>query len=409
MTIYTFVRSMAGALAACVMTAGVLTGCSDNAASPLPPDSDPLGNNATVRTSDPVSQQEANEVRTNARANANDTIIVQPHEAAETARGQYPNAQVYSINLDYDRDSVNYEVVVKSNGRYYVVVVDPQTGQVIDKYEIREEQVGSDTVIVVRVVTIKVKEARDRAVRIVNGDCVEINLEEIEGRPTYVIIVLTPDNRYVTLYIDADTGRQRKLKDDGECDDDGDGDRHKNKKGRGHYRHGNGKGYGHRYHCHCECTDDDGQQIPRNMISVDSARVIVRSMIDSATINHARLEIRDTTNATYELRVTRDSNVYVFRLNAITGALIEASQTGGRFDSTSHEFQPRVQGDTLVALSVARVAAVAQLVGTVEGWKLAYDQAEAKWIYTFRIRETATGTRKEVLVDAKTGTFIRIR
>ena len=97
---------------------------------------------------------------------------------------------------------------------------------------------------------------REPLTKLVSGDCVEVNLEEIDGKATYVIVILTQDNRYVTLYIDADSGRERKLKDDGKCSD-GD-DKHKNKRGRGHYRHGNGKGYGHRWHCHCECTDDDG-------------------------------------------------------------------------------------------------------------------------------------------------------
>jgi uncharacterized membrane protein YkoI len=415
MTMFKFARSMAGALAACIMTAGILTGCSDNAASPLPPDQDPLGNNATVETSDPVSQQEANEVRENVRNNANDSIAVQPDEAAQTARNEYPNAEVYSVNLDYDRDSVNYECIVKSNGKYYVVVVDPQTGEVLDKHEIEEDKVAHITVIIIRPVVVKVKEAKEKASKLVSGDCVEVNLEEIDGRPTYVIVILTQDNRYVTLYIDADSGRERKLKDDGKCsdddgdDDDDDGDKHKNKRGRGHYRHGNGKGYGHRWHCHCECTDDDGNEIPDslNVIKTDSARAIVRTMVDSVTVSEVKLVTQDTANVFYDVTFNRDSSVYVVRLNAKTGEMVEATQTGGRFDSTSYEFTPRVPGDTLVVLSVARTAALTQVPGTVQGWKLSYSTTDQKWIYTFTVLETASSTTKKVIVDAETGTYLR--
>ncbi|HVK39244.1 MAG TPA: PepSY domain-containing protein [Candidatus Kapabacteria bacterium] len=409
---------MAGALAACVLTAGVLTGCSDNAASPLPPDTDPLGNNATIQTSDPVSPQEANDVRNNVRKNADDSIAVQPDEAAETARKEYPNAEVYSVNLDYDRDSVNYECIVKSGGKYYVVVIDPQTGEVIDKDEVDEDKVAYITVIIIRPQTVKVKDAKERAKKVVNGDCVEINLEEVDGRTTYVIVILTQDNRYVTVYIDAESGRERKLKDDGKCseddDDDDDGDKHKNKRGRGHYRHGNGKGYGHKYHCHCECTDDDGQEIPDslNVIKIDSARSIVRTMVDSTTISNVKLVTQDTANVYYDVTFNRDSSVYLVRLDAKTGRFISATQTGGRFDSTSYEFRPPVVSDssgtdTLVALSVARTAATAQVIGPVIGWKLEFDTTENKWVYTFTIRETATNTEKKVLVDAVTGVYIR--
>lgn len=421
MTKYTLTRSVAGAFAACLFSAAVLAGCSDNAASPLPPDTDPIGTNATVQTSDPVSPQEANEVRENARRNAGDTIVVQPSDAAETARKEYPGCEVYSVNLDYDRDTLNYEVVVKQGGRYYIVVIDPQTGEVVSREELPEERTGYVRVIVIRPTVVKIREAKERAGRVVgNGDCVEVNLEEVDGRPTYVIVILTPDNRYVTVYVDAETGRERKLDKDGECteaddrdsdsDSDSDGkDKHKNKRGRGHYRHGNGKGYGHKYHCHCECTDDGGTQIPDSVITIDSARAITRSMVDSVTINEIQLKMVDSANVTYEVKLSRDSNTYVITLNALDGSLVEATQTGGRFDSTSAEFRPHIVGDTLVPLSVARTAATAQVVGPVEGWSLEFDTTENKWVYTFQIRETATDTRKEVLVDAKTGTFIRIR
>jgi uncharacterized membrane protein YkoI len=413
MTMFKFARTVAGAFAACLLTAGVLTGCSDNAASPLPPDQDPLGNNATVETSDPVSQQEANEVRSNVAKNANDSIVVQPDEAAETARKEYPNAEVYSVNLDYDRDSVNYECIVKSDGKYYVVVVDPQTGEVIEKKEIDESRVSHITVIIIRPVQVKVKDAKDKAKKLVNGECVEVNLEEIDGRPTYVIVILTQDNRYVTIYLDGDTGRERKLSDDGKCggddSDDDDGDGHKNKRGRGHYRHGNGKGYGHRWHCHCECTDDSGNEIPDslNVISTDSVRAISRTMVDSVTVSEVKINTTDTANVFYTVKMNRDSSTYELEVDAKTGKLIEARQIGGRFDSTSYEFRPYVPGDTLVFLSVARNAALAQVPGTVQAWQLEYSTSDSKWIYTFTIMETATSTTKKVIVDAETGTYLR--
>lgn len=418
MIMYKYARSMAGAIAACLLTAGVLVGCSDNAASPLPPDTDPLGNNATVKTSDPVPAQEANEVRSNARKHANDTINVQPDSAARIASNEYPGCEVYSINLDFDSDSADYEVIVKQGGTYYVVVIDPQSGKVKEKREISDDQVANVRIIIINVTRVKVKEAKARATTAVKGECVEVNLEEVDGKPTYVIVILTDDNRYVTIYIDAETGRERKLSDEGKCgdedkdsdDNDSDsdkGDKHKNKRGRGHYRHHKdrkGKGYGHKYHCSCECTDNGGTQIPKDVISLDSARAITRTIVDSATIKSIKLNIADTAKMSYDIKLTRDSNEYDLKLNARTGALIEITQTKGSFDSS--EFRPRVVGDTLVALSVARTAAIASVVGTIQSWKLAYDTTRAKWIYTFRIKATATGTTTDVLVDAKTGLIV---
>lgn len=411
MIMYKISRSLLGAFAACLITAGALTGCSDNAASPLPPDTDPLGNNATVETSDPVSPQEANEVRTNAQKHANDSIVVQPNDAATTARSEYPGCDVMSVNLDYDRDTLYYEVIVRSNGKYYIVKIDPQSGDVIEKSELDADKVKIINVIIIRQTTVKVKEAKDRATKVIKGDCIEVNLEEIDGRQTYVIIILTSDNRYVTVYVDGETGRERKLNESTTCDQkdsdkdsDSDGPGRKDKKGRGHYRHGQGKGYGHKYHCHCECTDDDNKGIPDSLLTIDSAKAITRTMIDSVTFEKVQLSVLDTTSV-YDLTLSRDSNTYVLRLNAKTGALVEASQTGGNFDSS--EFRPRVTGDTLVALSVARTAAIAQVIGTIQGWKLSYSIPDAKWIYVFTIKETSSSSVKKVVVDAKTGVYMR--
>ena len=58
---------------------------------------------------------------------------------------------------------------------------------------------------------------------------------------------------------------------------------------------------------------------------------------------------------------------------------------------------------------MARTAALAQLAGDVTMWTLEYDTTEAKWIYTFEIKPAASAQKKQVLVDAKTGTFIRIK
>ena len=41
-------------------------------------------------------------------------------------------------------------------------------------------------------------------------------------------------------------------------------------------------------------------------------------------------------------------------------------------------------------------------------WKLQRDTTNAKWMYTFDIKETATGNVKHVEVDAKTGTVSKV-
>ncbi len=379
-----------------------LAGCSDNATGPAPNDNNPPGSTGTVEISDPVPAQEATEVRINVQRNSQDTIILSLDQIIQAA---IQNGELLGINLDYDADSLNYECVVRSGGKVYLVVIDPKSGTIKKKQEITNYYYT--TAIIIRTLTVKAKEAKDRAHQITEGDIVECNLENIDDRPTYVIVILSRDNRYVTCYIDAETGKEREIKDKGKC---GNGDT--KKRGRGHYRHGNGHGYGHRYHCHCECenndsTDvDDSTKIPTGVISVDSARTIAGHVIDSVQITDAKIRVTNDSTAFYDLKMQRDSNRYELTLNAFNGSVVSIKQTSGNFASS--DYAPVVAGDSLVKLSVARTAALAQLTGTVTAWKLEYDQTEAKWVYTFDVK-TAANENKQVLVDAKTGIFIRIK
>jgi uncharacterized membrane protein YkoI len=391
----------------------VLVGCSDNSTGPAPTDQNPPGSNASVEISDPVSQAEADSVRDNVRRNASDTLVITLDDAIIRALAQAIGAELLGVHLDYDRDELNYECVVRQNGRVYVVVIDPKNGNVKKKEELNDTAYHYPGVIVVRPIKVKVKDAQRRARELSDGDVVECNIENYDGQPTYVVVILTRENRYVTVYIDAETGKEKKVKDDGACEDtDHDG---KRKKGRGHYRHGRGHGYGHRHHCHCECQDDDGDghgggdttQVRDSVITKDSANTIVRGMFtDSMQIVEAKLETKNDSTAFYNYKLQRDSNHYELVLNAFTGGFVSIKQTAGNADST--EFIPAVKGDTLVKLSVARTAAIAQLAGAVQTWKLEYDAADAKWVYTFEIKP-ATGDNKQVVVDAKTGLFIRIK
>ena len=413
MTQIHFFRAVGKVAASCFLAATLLVGCADTSTGPLPPDSDPLGYNATVNQSDPVPAEEANEVRENVRKTSVDTVTITPDSVVHIVRKEYPDGEILGINLDYDRDILYYECIVRSGGRTYIVVVSTKDGKVKEKREITRETHSYTTVIVIeKIKVIRIKEIRERAIKVVNGDIVEINIEEIEGKPTYVVVILTRENRYVTIFIDAENGKERKLKNNGECDDDDDDDRdhkdrHKNKKGRGHYRHGKGKGYGHRYHCHCECVDDRGERLPTGVISVDSATALTRTMVDSAQTREVRILVQDSNKVFYEIKVVRDSNAYTLKLDAFNGSLVEARQTGGNMQTS--EFRPQVKGDTLVALSVARTAALAQVPGTVTGWRLENDATEKKWIYTFEITPTGGGDKKGVQVDAKTGAYIRTK
>lgn len=422
-------RMMSIPVAICAFVITTLIGCSDNTTDPLNSAGNAFGVNATVETSDPVSVTEATEVRTNAQRNADDTVAVQADEVVRIATQEVPGAEVLEIRLDYDRDSLNYECVVRSGGKVYVIVISPKDGKVKEKKEVKEYYYTGTLVIDVNVV--RVRQACDRAREIVDGDVVEANLEQVEGEPVYIIIILTRENRYVTFYIDAKTGKEKKLKNENRCRGkndssmvdttgastdsvhSGDCDRHDNKRGRGHYRHGKGKGYGHYYHCHCDCDCDDdndngnGGTDSLQVITKDSARVLVQGMFDAdATVGEPTLNTVDDSTAFYETVVEKGDNRYEVTLNAKTGELVEVTQTAGDFENG--EFEPPTvgAGTTLVLFSVARTAALAQLAGPIQSWTLARNQTENRWVYTFKVQDPATTTVKTVRIDAETGLFI---
>lgn len=394
-----------------MLMASIITGCSDSSTDPGTPDVDPMAADASAEVSDPVNQSEGDSVRNNVRRNQADSNVVSIDTTIIIVRNANPGCEVLGVNVDYDSDTLTYDCIIRENGRVYVVKVDAKTGKIKEKKEIANYYYTQ--VIVIREI-IHVHEARERSRQYVRGDVVEVNLENIDGRPTYVIVVLTRDNRYVTIYIDAENGSGRRVG-NGECsgghdDDDGHGKK-KKKHGRGHYRHGKGHGYGHEYRCHCECSDNPGGDTTTvNVIKVDSARSIVRSYIDSSVVSEVRLDSLNDSTFFYVVKSNRDSNTYEFRINAINGVFISAKQTGGNIDSS--EFRPptirrdSATVDSLVTLSAARTAAKAQFPGTVTAWSLEYDTTEAKWVYTFEI-QPASGDKKKVLVDAVTGAYIR--
>jgi uncharacterized membrane protein YkoI len=388
-----------------IACASFVTGCADATQSPVAPNPNPATVDATVQISDPVSSQEADSVRILVRRNSGDTTIISPDQIITIIITQNPDYELLGVNLDYDSDTLSYECVVRKGGKVYVVVIDPKAGTVKEQKEITEYYYPE--VIYVRHITVKPKEAKDRAKKLTDGDVVECNLEQIDDRPTYVIVILTRDNRYVTTYVDCETGRERKLKSKGDCDDEG-GDGHKNKHGRGHYRHGRGHGYGHMFHCHCSCGDGNGSsdttKIPTGAIKADSANYIASHMIDSLKVTETKIDSVNDSTAYYNIKGERDSNRYEIKLNAFTGKLVSIKQVAGNF--TTSEYTPKVQGDTLVPMSVARTVAVGKVTGTIQMWKLEYDTTQSKWIYTFSIVETSSGTVKEVTVDAKTGAYI---
>lgn len=206
----------------------------------------------SVLYSEPIATIEADSVRGAVGRTSQDTNIIATSQAAQTAQAEYPGSDMLGINLNYDtEDSLVYECVVRHEARYYVVVINPYTGTVV-----RSTQTDSayyNEIIVPHLIVFDVR-AIIRQIRTLmpNAMTVECNMEQIENRPTYVVIMLTGDNRYAILFIDAQTGKERRLTFDGYCNDD---DKHKNKKGKGHYRHGKGHGYGHYYHCNCDCDD----------------------------------------------------------------------------------------------------------------------------------------------------------
>ncbi len=388
----------------------VLAGCSENTTGPAPTDTNPPGTNATVDISDPVSEEEANSVRNNAQRNAADTIIISIDEAITRAIQESGGGELLGVTLDYDRDELNYECVVRNSGKAYLIVIDPRNGTVKKKEQI--ENFYYPEIIIIRPIVVKIKQAKEQAKKFTKGDVIECNLENVDGRITYIVIILSPERRYVTLYIDAETGRERKLEDNGRCKEE----KKKNKRSRGHYRYGKGYGYGHHHHCYCNCDTNgnggDTTKVPSGIISVDSVKTIINATLDSVVINEIKLNVENDSTARYNIKISRDSNRYEIVLDAFKGSLISISQTAG--DLTNAEYHPVITkdsatSDTLVALSVARTAALAQFAGTVTMWTLDYDKTEAKWIYTFEVQPAGTGNRKQVVVDATTGAFIRIK
>ena len=252
-------------LLALVVAAG-MSGCGEP---PAAPDTT-VESDGTILKSDQVSEEEAEEVRANARKNQSVRIVAQPADILSFLQRLFDKAEILGINLDYDRTDLKYECLIREGKKVYIVVVDPEKGMVIDKREINDSSVTYTTTInVITNISITVNQACERGRGVAPGDVVEANLEVIEGKATYIIVILTSENRYITLFIDAKSGKERKLKEcedkdddddkhkghDHECDDDDHHHHHKHKKGRGHYRHGKGKGYGHyhhHHHCHCD-------------------------------------------------------------------------------------------------------------------------------------------------------------
>ncbi len=410
------IRSFGGVFAAVLVTlASLVGGCADNSTEPPSSDVDPVGYPGTVQISDSVSADEAASVRQNVKTNSADSSgAISSEEAADAVVKEHPDAEILGVNLDYDRSGpANYEVVIRENGKVYVVIVDRKNGNIVETSEI--DNYKYSRTVIIKKHYIKCKDVEKKVRDQFKGDVVEVNLEDVEDRATYIIIILTRENRYVTVYIDAEDGRERKLKNNGDCDDDDHGDKHKNKRGRGHYRHGKGHGYGHHYHCDCQCDDDDDDngnpgddstQTEIKVIPRDSARVIAASMIDSAEVLDIELNIRNDSTAFYQIDIERDSNRYDVTLDAKTGALVEIKQTSG--DVANSDFAPQVQGDSLVSVKVARTAALTQVPGTVQSWKLEYDASDKKWMYTFEITTAAAGDVKKVKVDAKTGQVAKV-
>lgn len=393
-----------------VILAGLVGGCANNATEPQTTDRSPVGDPGTVKVSDPVSDTEATSVRSNVQRNAADTNEIAPDKAIEIVLTQYPDAEVLGINLDYDREGpANYECVIRRNGKVYVVVVSRDDGQIVETSEVQNYYYT--TVIVIKPDAVKCREISKKYKQQFKGDVVEINLEQVDDRPTYIVVILTNANRYVTVYVDAETGKERHVKDD--CDKENEQeDAHKNKHGRGHYRHGNGHGYGHNYHCHCSCDDNGGSDstntdstLTDRVISRDSARAVASGMIDSSQSGDVTLLVKNDSTAYYDVALERDSNSYEVRLNALTGDLVSIKQTAGDFDST--DYQPHVAGDTLISLDSARSVARGQVAGTIGWWKLEFDQSQSKWVYTFEIAPS-TGTPKQVEVDARTGAVLKV-
>ena len=124
-------------------------------------------------------------------------------------------------------------------------------------------------------------------------------------------------------------------------------------------------------------------------------------MVDSIDV-----DIRNgDTLAWYDAVIEIDSNRYEVRYDARSRTIVKVTQTDGDFDNGEYT-PPTINGTTLVLLSVARLAALTEVPGTVTGWSLEYDATEAAWLYTFEIEDATTSETKTVRVNAQTGLYL---
>lgn len=387
----------------------LLVSCSDTTTSP--DNVSTSGYDGTVATSDPVNKQEADSVRINAARFWADSTFFTIDQIVRIVHARYPNTEILGINLNVDQEQRVYEVVLRTGGQVIVVVISNDTGQILQTVPITNYYYTS--VIVVNQTFVDTRIIRHRVKVQFDGEVVECNLEEIENRPTYVIVIITRENRYITIYVDAETGKGRKIKDEKNCSKHG--DKHKHKKGRGHYRHGKGHGYGHHYHCHCDCDDDDhGDDDDDNhndstivgisIITRDSAQTIATGMMDSVQATKTELRVQSDSVIWYIVHLKRDSNQYNLTIDARTGMLVKAEQESGDFNNS--QFKPTNTNVSLISLSQARSAATATLPGSVAKWEL--EQESGKWVYAIDIAPTSGGGTKHVVVDAQSGQIVRV-
>src|SRR5688500_14876872 len=101
-----------------MLTASILTGCSDNSTDPGSPDVDPLAADASAEVSDEVSTSEGDSVRNNARRNAGDSTNVALDSCITNVREENPGCEVLGANVDYDRDTAaSYVVIIRQDGK----------------------------------------------------------------------------------------------------------------------------------------------------------------------------------------------------------------------------------------------------------------------------------------------------
>ncbi|KXK51986.1 MAG: PepSY domain-containing protein [Chlorobi bacterium] len=413
-------RTRSGLMIIAIALTALLASCSDPATSP---DSiSTSGYDGTVATSDPVSKAEADSVRANADRFWADSTLFTIDQVIQIIRARYHNAEILGINLNTDQDQRVYEVVIRTGGQVIVVVINNNSGHVtatepITNYYYPASIVITQPCVDIRIIRHKLKVQFD-------GEVVECNMQEIENRATYVIVIITREHRYVTIYIDAHTGKPCKVDDDDDDDDDNGHDcdnhdgKHKHKKGRGHYRHGKGHGYGHHYHHHCDCDHDDDDDdhghdsdscqsdstaVGVAIITRDSAQTIAAGMFDSAQVTTTHLRVQSDSVIWYTVSMKRDSNTYKLTIDARTGMLVAVEQESGDFNSG--EFTPTHTDPALIPLSQARAAALANTPGNVTDWTL--EQESGKWVYAFAIAPTNGGPATHVVVDAQSGQIVR--